>query len=918
MPKSRADQVDRRQFLKRVGAVAGTLAAGPLAHARDGIPEPGGDGGAQGVAIVTPPDDAVAASGPVQAAAARLRQACQSLGLTARLCPSLEQVRPEELCILVAGSATRTARTILDSAGVAPANLPQALVLLPGKHASRALVLASARDPLGLAYAVGELVDRVSCSRDPRAALLSTRPVVDRPACPIRSIMRIFASDVEDLGWFHDRAFWPPYLDMLVERRFNRFNLAFGIGYDFARQLRDTYFYFPYPFLLAVPGFDVRAVGLGDAERDRNLESLRFIGEETKKRGLHFQLGLWTHAFQWTDSPEVNYEISGLTRESQAAYCRDAVRALLLACPSIDGVTIRTHGESGVPEGDKGRYEFWETLFSGVTRAGRPLEIDLHAKGIDQRIIDLALATGLPVRVSPKFWAEHMGLPYLQSSIRALELPTEAPTADRLMSLSTGTRNHMRYSYGDLFAQGRRYGILHRVWPGTQRLLLWGDPAYAAQMGRSFSAFGADGVEFIEPLAFKGRKGSGLRGGRDAYLDTSLRAPGFDFQKYEYTYRLWGRLAYDPASDPEIWRRSLRREFGPASEAVESGLARASRILPLITSAHCPSAANNNYWPELYTNMSLVDGVHRGSYSDTPVPRVFGTVSSLDPQLFMSVDECAALLLAAEPARRITPPEVARQLDLWAEASAADLARAESKVADPKAPAFTRVVLDGSIVAGIGRFFARKLRAGVLFGIYDRSGDLRAREAALGQYREARSVWAQFAEGRAASAYVRDITFGFDAQLRGHWQDRLAAIDRDIAAVESWAPARVEKSAAADAVAAAVAAVLNPVPRPRLAVEHVPAASFSPGQPLSLGFRSSEAVTSARLQYRHLNQAETYETLEMEGEGAVWRARVPADYTRSPYPLQYYFELRTASGVALWPGFEGDFLGQPYRVSTPA
>ncbi len=59
--------------------------------------------------------------------------------------------------------------------------------------------------------------------------------------------MRLFASDVEDRGWFHDRSFWPPYLDMLVTQRFNRFNLAFGLGYDFARQLRDTYFYFPYP-----------------------------------------------------------------------------------------------------------------------------------------------------------------------------------------------------------------------------------------------------------------------------------------------------------------------------------------------------------------------------------------------------------------------------------------------------------------------------------------------------------------------------------------------------------------------------------------------------------------------------------------------------------------------------------------------
>jgi hypothetical protein len=108
------------------------------------------------------------------------------------------------------------------------------------------------------------------------------------------------------------------------------------------------------------------------------------------------------------------------------------------------------------------------------------------------------------------------------------------------------------------------------VWPGTQRLLLWGDPDFAAELGRSFSAFGADGVEFMEPLAFKGRKGSGLPGGRDGYADAALRASGGDWTKYLYTYRLWGRLAYDPDCDPDSWRRSLHQEFGAAATLTTS------------------------------------------------------------------------------------------------------------------------------------------------------------------------------------------------------------------------------------------------------------------------------------------------------------------------------------------------------------
>ncbi len=55
------------------------------------------------------------------------------------------------------------------------------------------------------------------------------------------------------------------------------------------------------------------------------------------------------------------------------------------------------------------------------------------------------------------------------------------------MALSTGTRSFMRYSFGDLMREDRKYGVLHRVWPGTQRLLLWGDPLTAAAYSRAFA-----------------------------------------------------------------------------------------------------------------------------------------------------------------------------------------------------------------------------------------------------------------------------------------------------------------------------------------------------------------------------------------------------------------------------------------------
>ena len=316
-------------------------------------------------------------------------------------------------------------------------------------------------------YSLLELAERVRRG-------LPLLAVEERPATGIRGVMKCFTSDVEDKPWYNDRAMWPEYLTMLATQRFNRFNLAFGIGYDFTREIRDCYFHFAYPFLLDVPGYKVRAKGLPDAERDRNLEMLKFISDETAKRGMRFQLGIWTHAYEWQNSPDANYTFEGLNAGNHAEYCRDALHQLLMACPNISGVTFRIHGESGVAEGN---YDFWKTVFSGIVKTGRKVEIDMHAKGMDDGMIETALGVGLPLLISPKYIAEHMGLAYHQAGIRELEMPPKDKKDSGFFAKSSGSRSFLRYGYGDLLAEGRKYGVLHRVWPGTQRMLVWGDPA---------------------------------------------------------------------------------------------------------------------------------------------------------------------------------------------------------------------------------------------------------------------------------------------------------------------------------------------------------------------------------------------------------------------------------------------------------
>ena len=904
----------RRQFIKKTGIATAVVAGAGLFQ----FPLYAGET-PDGISIVLDPSDPVTKQAPAQWAAQQLRDTLAARGVKAQVLEKLEQVPPSQECIFVAGPMSPPARQALAAAGISLLSTPECLALARGEVGKRAVLVAAGSDARGLMYAVLELADRVNFADDPLAELKSIKAVGEQPANPIRSVMRAFVSNVQDKPWYNDRAFWQSYLTMLATHRFNRFNLAFGLGYDFTTDITDCYFHFAYPFLVSVPGYNVRAVPLPDSERDHNLKMLRFISDEAERRGLHFQLGIWTHAYKWTNSPHANYIIEGLTPETQASYCRDALRTLLQACPSIRGVTIRTHGESGVPEGE---YGLWRKIFDGAAQCGRRIEIDLHAKGINRQMIDTALGTGLPVTISPKFWAEHMGLPYMQGAIRALEMPPKNAPKSGLFTLSAGSRSFMRYGYGDLLAEDRRYNVLHRLWPGTQRMLLWGNPKMAADYGRVSSFCGSKGVEVFEPLSFKGRKGSGLPGGRNAYANKSLR-PKLDFEKFTYTYRVWGRNIYNPEGDPEGWQRQLRRLFGRGAEKVEATVTSASRILPLVTVAHCPSAANNLYWPEMYTNIATVAETKPLPYFDTPKPRRLGTVSPLDPEFFLGIDEFADELIAGKPSGKYSPAWVAEQLDEAATEALAQLHDAKSKVRSPRNVEFRRLAIDIPIQAGLGRFFAARFRAGVLYALYQQSGYRPALEAAIKLNRTARTAWAELAE-QAKAPYLPDITYGPDFYQRGNWQDRLSAIDQDTADLEKL----LKQPPAADAVAQkadskvieeAMQAVFKSQhdELPRLEGFHTPPSSFQRGKPFSVVANASKAgavhIASLNLRYRHVNQAEIWQSVEMEQSGKEYHVVIARDYTDTVFPLQYYFQIRAKSGEAwLYPGLEHRWRGQPY------
>jgi hypothetical protein len=660
----------------------------------------------------------------------------------------------------------------------------------------------------------------------------------------------------------------------------------------------------------------VRAVPLSNSERDKNFETLKFITQETKAHGLQCQIGLWTHAYQWTDSPHSDHHIEGLNPANHAAYSRDALAILLKSCPEIEGITLRVHGESGIPEGS---YDFWATLFQAVKGCGRKVEIDMHAKGLDARMIDTAVNTGMPIKVSPKFWAEHLGLGYHQAAIRELEMPRKEDDKETVFKLSNGARRFLRYGYGDLFQQGRKYDVLFRIWPGTQKTLLWGDPALASGIGNSSHFCGAAGVDIFEPLFFKGREGSGLPGGRCAYLDESLNPKEGDWAKFRYTYRVWGRYLYNPKADRSESRAALNQDFGGAAPHVETALANASRILPLWTTAHLPSASNNSFWPELYTNMPIVEGSSREPYGDTPEPKRFGTVSPLDPELFSTIREHALDLLGGKGMAKYSPLEVAAWTETLASTADTSLNRARAAAKSASSPEYRRMEEDVLIMSGLGHFFGHKLRSGVFFELFLETKDRGSLEAAILEYEKARAAWERMST-RAAKVYRKDITFGNRPVERGHWADRLPEIEKDLAAMKALLASSASGSQAMQA-AKAMAVVKAPAVRPNLKATHQPLSTFRPGEAVPISLTLAAANTGGEkvaviLHYRHVNQAERWQQRATSDEGhGSYKAEIDGSYTQSVYPLQYYFEMRVGEEKAtLSPGFNSELNNQPYYV----
>jgi len=768
-----------------------------------------------------------------------------------------------------------------------------------------------ATDVVGASYALVGLADELETVGDLTGAFEGLDGVASSTTMPVRGIMRSFSSVDEDLPWFTSTEFWTEYLDWIAQARFSRFHLALGMQYNYGADRNgatDNYLCFAYPFLLDVPGWDVAAEGVSDEERETNLRMLQFIAKETKRRGMDFQLGLWNHAYDYGRNSVHRFPITGLTPETHADYCAAAITELLRVCPDIDGFSFRVHYEGGIP--DEGHEKFWDPVFEALSRSGKELQVDMHAKGVDDALLDAVNKPGLHPVLGAKYWAEHQGLPYHQAAIRRREEAKPVPPGRELTAITEFARRFTRYGYADFLGSDRRADLIFRVWPGTQKLLLWGDPEHAAGYGRLSTFGGALGVDICEPLFFKGRKGSGAPGRRDPYIDPELKLGLQDWTKYAYTYRIWGRKLYNPDAPRREWAGYLQRTYGEYGDTVERTLAPLSRILPLVTVVHGVGGSNNGNWPEVYTNLPVTEGAYAGHHGgDTEAPPMWGTVSPFDPQTFYIINEWADDVIAGRLDGRYTPLEVADWIQRFVD-EAADGVAELSAVQQPSAQ-LRRTAVDAEILLRLGRFFAAKFRSAADYALWQRSKDRDLLARAYDQLKLACAVWTEIGD-LVEGIYQANLRFGPERSEHGGWSDRRPGIEADVDAM--WAELR---NATDEAVGTFTAAV--PARPTQSGLVHTQPGDFTPGQPVPLEVSTTAAVDRVLLNYRHVNQAEHWESTEMERSDQGFRAEIPGDYSDSSYPLMYSFTVEHEGGaVTRHPGFDEALANQPYYVVTAA
>ena len=762
------------------------------------------------------------------------------------------------------------------------------------------LIIAAGSDDCGVMYALCELADKIRC--DGLEALDSLKRELEYPAIKIRTAGRFIMSTRDD-EWYFSKNFWDYYTARLAKNRINRFQLI--TGFDTA------YFSPPYAFLVRTPGFEDTIADFLDSDPEQRraecLSMLRFIGELCHSRGIKLCLGIWQHK-PWTDNQRSLVK-NIPSDECFAEYCVKGLDVLLHECPEIDALSFRVNMESGMRVEKSIQTDtdesFWLDIINTVKNCGRNVTLELRAKGLTDSMIDYALSSGVDMNVPTKAWCEHQGLPYQMLQMREEELLKR----DNLNS-------SRRYSYDDMLRKSRGYDLQYRLWNyGSTNIFLWGNPYHSASFVKSCIDLEAIGYEFTAPLSLKGGHAIIPDKAWPIHVHPDMINYEWEDERYWMWYLSYGRMGYNPNASCDIWQREFRFRFGKdIAGDMEQAYLNASRILPLVTTAHFPAHPSLHYWPELFAGASLFPQnnyepkyTKEGGYIGIDV--TYAKAKASDEALFCSIDNYVEGELSGKIPRCYSPLMVRDWYHELAQ-NTRDAIEGLNKIPNNASlPEVKSSCVDFEMLAEIADFHSHMTATAYHLCHFEKAGDKARLLPAWQSMKAAHKCYSQLSV-LGEKYYAPNLQFNAGTATRrcGNWSDWLKnQVSPDLADLEKILlengikPTTLIYTDKYESLlpAGASAGIFG---------DNVPKDCYA-GKDLQIklyhGRQAGISVnTKPVLHYRHINLREgEFLSLQMQRNGESFTATIPGSYLSGEFDLYVYFSIQDIAGnMWLHPG----------------
>lgn len=471
-----------------------------------------------------------------------------------------------------------------------------------------------------------------------------------------------------------------------------------------------------FPFLATTQGQP--QVGLPPAERERNLARLRRIVDEAERRGI--AVALASHGAHWNvpgGAPSDAADSAG----NLAAYAREATAQLIRELPALE--------QLGVPLFEPAGGSLADGYLRGVDDGGRPIGL----------LVD---STGQAKPELVRIGDQHAG-----------ELTVVAPRGDASDALPYRAAGRGA-GWGDETTWPRPYELVYRLpTGGPHRLLPWADSEWARLAVRATAIGAAAGFELEAP------EDRGPRYDRYHAPQAAYPYPARRYGNHRLAYLAWGRLGFDPddALLALLAEAAAPGRDAAARQTVAAGVEAGGRIVALIGAV----VGSAGFAPEFDAGPGVV---------------ALAEVSPADPFVFQSVAEFVGQFLTEAPDPRLSPFDLAGELEQLAE-------RARDGVTEAREADGEALAADLAIAAHLADFWREKLSAAVYLGIYEQTGLGSFGRGAVDRLTAATTAWRRLAH-HAAEHYA-----AVPPGCR-HWSESLPAVEADLRSLRARFAAR--------------------------------------------------------------------------------------------------------------------------------